>query len=274
MKPFSEQLGDSPNADDYDRALASKLSTASICISVCRTPLKRLSELRRTARFMKYLACLSLLLCLACREPESRQPASGTAADTTIATYNSIYRSRFDSSRCVSYTLSVGRRNTGFSCNVCQHLGGLFHGKVDILMQGQYSQPVSYRMELRYLQQLLPLIARRFPLDSLDCISLGSIADHPDLAVSLTEEYVRKFGSLGQQDPQSIDAFFDHSGVAQDFNRLLSPYSTGVKHVGVEKLSISAGTRKLLDRNALESDTAQIPDKVLDGTLYIYLRQE
>jgi hypothetical protein len=222
---------------------------------------------------MKYIAYLLLLFFVACKEPESEHPSSDSPVDTTVTSYNTIQHGSFDSSNCITYSISLGGRSTGFSCNACQKLGGFFSGRINIMMPGKYDKPVSYRMELQYLKQLLPLITKRFPKDSLDCIALYSIADHPDLAVKLTKEYALQFGGLDRRlDPKSSYAFLDTSVIAKDFNRLLAPYSVRVKRVGVEKLSLSSGARSMLDWNAMESDTAQIPKKVLDGTLWIYVR--
>jgi hypothetical protein len=222
---------------------------------------------------MRYIAFLLFITLLACKESKSPQQTSDTpAADTTIVTYNSIYHGKYDSSRCVNYSVSIGGRNTGFTCSACQHMGDLHRNKVDIMLLGQYGKPIPYGTELRYLQQLLPYIAKRFPMDSLDGITLGNISDHPDLAVSLTNAYAQKFGSLDHPiDPSTIPAFLNSSGAATDFNRLLLPYATSVKQVGFEDLTISKSTAKLLDRNAV-ADTGQIPEKVLDGMLYIYFR--
>ena len=223
---------------------------------------------------MKYIACLLLLIFFACCQPEAQHPASAPAADTTIVTYNTINHSKLDSASCVTYTVSIGGRNTGFTCNACQHIGEFFRGKVDIMMSGEYSKPISYRMELHYLKQILPLVGKRFPIDSLDCISMRRISYHPDLAVNLSKEFAHQFGNPDRRiDPQSIYVFLDTSVAAKDFDKLLLPYSVKVKHVGVEKLSTSRSKRNLLDKDALESDTTQIPDKVLDGTLYIYVQK-
>lgn len=221
---------------------------------------------------MKYITYLLFLVLFACKEPESQQQSSAIPVDTTIVTYNNIYHGKYDSSQCVNYTVSIGGRNTGFTCSACQHIGDLHRGKVDIMLLGQYSKPTSYGAELRYLQLLLPYIAKHFPMDSLDGITLGNISDHPDLAVSLTKAYVQKFGSIDHPiDPNTIQAFRNSSVAATDFSRLLSPYSISVKQVGFDDLTISKNAAKLLDRNAMASDTAQIPEKVLDGMLYIYV---
>ncbi|MBI2259131.1 MAG: hypothetical protein HYU67_09570 [Flavobacteriia bacterium] len=127
----------------------------------------------------------------------------------------------------------------------------------------------SHRVAMFWLSKIIPEIKKSYTLDSLKSIYLGRLISNGDLAIQVTKQYRKRFGKSNVIAKYStVFDFFLTSQIAIDFNRLLNPYELKVKKITAEKIFF--GSQSECKRySIIESDSTQMPLKILDGMVYI-----
>lgn len=128
-------------------------------------------------------------------------------------------------------------------------------------MDGRGNKHLTYRQGMSYLDKVLAAAAGDFNMDSLYGFVLGSLSDYPDLAIAVSREYEQRFGK-SEPLPSSLQDFLQHSAIAVDFQKLMTPYGKKPGRISAEKPMLIP--KDQLDYSHAETDTAEVPEKVLD----------
>jgi hypothetical protein len=151
------------------------------------------------------------------------------------------------------------------------------NGNVELDLQISYvKNNTTHRQRLEELRQILSIAASEYNFDTLSGIFVGRLIQMGDLAIKVTEEFNDEFGiieNLSVKDYKKTSDFLKKSQLAEDINNLFRPYDLHVKSVGIEKL-FYATKKELLTLGLIETDTTEIPEKILDCLTGIGLTKE
>ncbi|WMJ71715.1 hypothetical protein RCC89_00805 [Cytophagaceae bacterium ABcell3] len=139
------------------------------------------------------------------------------------------------------------------------------NGHVSLFLNIPYAKSnTTHRQRLEELKLILPVAASDYNLDSLSSFLVGRLVQTGDLAIEVTKAYKEEFPTVeAVKNYQETSAFLTQSKLAADINDLLEPYNLKVESVGIEKLFF-ASKEELLMYSAIETDTADIPEWILD----------
>jgi hypothetical protein len=126
----------------------------------------------------------------------------------------------------------------------------------------------SYREKLSELEKILPYAAKDFRMDSLSSISLGRLVDNGDIAIDITDEFIRKGGRNATN--AEVSRTMKDSRLANDFNRIFKPYRLMVREFSTEKCHFTSGY--LLRDATVERETSAIPDRIIDCVTWVAMK--
>lgn len=144
-------------------------------------------------------------------------------------------------------------------------------GKVSLELR--FLENKSYREQFEELKRNLTAASKDFILDSLQSISLGRLITTGDLAIEISTQMKGDKNLIkNSPDYKKVSEFLLRSRLSEDFNRLLKPYRLSVSGISVEKVFLT-DSKDLYNKSKIETDPAQIPDKILDCQVWIRLKE-
>jgi len=173
--------------------------------------------------------------------------------------------------RAIGYFVIVGKDTSEYTCIFTESKDG---GKVGIDMNISYFKPaMTYQQRLAELRTILPKAAKDFILDSRTSISFGRLILSGDLAVEVTKQYRQRYGSTNRLESYTAVAhFLKESMLGTDLNMLFKPYSMTVDKISIEKLFFTS-RKELYWASKIEADTLAIPDRILDCSVWVKMKQ-
>jgi hypothetical protein len=139
--------------------------------------------------------------------------------------------------------------------------------KINLLFrESERRRAITYRQKLEQLKKILPEAAKDFKIDSLDAVSIGRLIFNGDIAVELTEEFLKSGNP--QLDNYHLALFMKDSRLAKDMNEVFSGYSIRVNGFSLEKTHFSS-KEVLLRVSSIERDSTTIPEKIIDCQTWI-----
>jgi hypothetical protein len=167
------------------------------------------------------------------------------------------------------YFLMIGKDTSKFTCIFSESKEGNY---ISLEFMGKDDQ-TSYRERMEHLKIILPVAAKEYNMDSLKSIFLGSLSANGDIAIDVTNEYRKKFGTGVKIKKYSIiSGFLEKSKLAVDINQLFQPYSISVKDIRVEKVSFFSGIN-LSSTSKIETKPASIGGKYLDCVIWVSMKR-
>ena len=134
----------------------------------------------------------------------------------------------------------------------------------------------TFKQRLKELKLILPFASKEFNFDSIKSMSIGRLILTGDLAIDITKQYKQKFGDIEKirtEDYQRISEFLLESKLTTDLNELFKPYLISVEKIGIEKVIFTSNS-ELLNYSKLDTDSTEIPEKILDCITWIRLKKE
>jgi hypothetical protein len=147
------------------------------------------------------------------------------------------------------------------------------HGRV--VVDIRYRPDMTYRQQWRELQLIFPHVLRDFDvnLDSLNMVTLHMLVSSGDLAIDIARQYEHIFGEKDRSLTHAkVSAFLMRSKLVRDWNALLKEYSVRVDTVFTEKNFFTEKSTAFY-YSQIESDTLNMPDKILDCMLWLRLKR-
>ncbi|MET4084015.1 hypothetical protein ABIB40_003988 [Pedobacter sp. UYP30] len=174
--------------------------------------------------------------------------------------------------RAIGYFVIIDRDTSDYSCIFTEAKDG---GNVEINLNASYLKPaISYKKRLAELRIILPNAAKDFNFDLLTGISFGRLISSGDLAINVTKQYHQKFGASDKlKSYTAVAQFLKESKLGTDLNNVLKPYSISVDKVSIEKLFFTS-PRGLYWASKIETDSLNVPDKILDCIIGVHLRKK
>lgn len=172
--------------------------------------------------------------------------------------------------RAIGYFLIVNSDTSVFTCIFSESKAGQ-KVSMDVRFPGA---SMSYRQRMTELGIILPEAAKDFNLDSLKSIYLGRLVTNGDIAIEVTEQWTHAFGTeedLGNYD--TVARFLKQSKLATDLNSIFRPHSLHVDRISVEKVFLTT-KRDLYRASKIETDSALVPDRILDCMTWIGLQRD
>jgi hypothetical protein len=174
--------------------------------------------------------------------------------------------------RATGYFVIIGKDTSDYTCILTESKDG---GKVSIDLNIPYSKAeIPYRKRLEELKTILPKAATDYNFDSLASISLGRLILSGDLAIDITKQYRQTFGTSNKlKDYKTVEQFLLKSKLSTDLDNLFKEYSISVDNVSIEKLFLTS-RKELYWASKIETDTTNIPDRILDCMTYVKLMKK
>ena len=138
----------------------------------------------------------------------------------------------------------------------------------------RFNKEMTYAQQFKELKTLLAEAVKDFEFDSIRSITLGRLISTGDLAIEISNELnLDKELKNNLNDYPKVVVFLMKSKLTSDFNSLLNPYNIYVDTIYPEKLFF-ASQKELFTYSKIETDSVQIPDKILDCITGIGLKKE
>lgn len=175
----------------------------------------------------------------------------------------SVYRKR-----ATGYFLIANSDTSDFVCIFAESKHG---GQVSMDIRFE-KRSMTYRERMAELEKILPEAKKDFEFDSLRSLYLGRLVFNGDIAIDVTKQYQHRFGKTDNVvDLKTASQFLKESKLGTDLNELFNQYSISVDRVSPEKLFFTT-KRELYWASKVETDTTEIPDKILDCMTWVGLR--
>jgi hypothetical protein len=174
--------------------------------------------------------------------------------------------------RAIGYFVIIGKDTSEYTCIFAESKN---NGNVDIYLNIPYFKAkMPYRQRLEELKIILPTAATNFNFDSLTGINFGRLVLCGDLAIDVTKQYQQKFGTSDKlQSYETVGQFLKESKLGSDIEDLFKPYSISIDKVSIEKLFFTT-QKDLFWASKIETDSIDIPDKILDCITWITLTKK
>ena len=138
----------------------------------------------------------------------------------------------------------------------------------------RFNKEMTYAQQFKELKTLLAEAVKDFEFDSIRSITLGRLITTGDLAIEISNELnLDKELKNNLNDYPKVVVFLMKSKLASDFNSLLNPYNIYVDTIYPEKIFLTS-QKELYIHSKIETDSVQIPDKILDCITGIVLKKE
>lgn len=228
--------------------------------------------------FLFFFIAIGLLSCQDREKNDSNQAKVKPIAvnDTIIGSKNitdeiagSAYRKH-----AKSYFIIVDKDTSDFQPIWAEAKVG---GNVSLFLNLPYAKrSITYRQINKELQKILPAAKQDFNFDSLKTISFGRLILSGDLAVIVSQEYLQKFGEKAMEEgwpSNKIYNFMQNSRLVQEVNTIFKPYSLSVETIYCEKAFFTT-KKDLFWASKVETDSAKVPNRILDCILFVKLKKE
>ena len=131
-----------------------------------------------------------------------------------------------------------------------------------------------YKTRINEFKRIINSAKSYYDLDSLSSIGVGRLISTGDLAISITNEYINKYGNdFKTIDYKRVTDFLLDSKLTRDINEILRPYSKRVKMIECEKIFFTT-KEDLYWASIVETDSTLVPDKLLDCMTWIILETD
>lgn len=242
---------------------------------------------------MKQIKIISILLltilALSCgyrtdKEGKSNTPLTIISNSDTITCQKNLIGEVASSAylqRATGYFLISGNDTSGFMPVFTESKE---NGKINIDLNLPYAgmkkpfqekipikDPKPYSQWFKELEIILQTASKDYNLDSTGSISIGRLILTGDLAIDITKEYKKKFGTKEQittADYGKTEKFLLSSKLAEDFNKLLLPYRLKSKKISIEKTFFTT-KEDLINNSITETIPDSIPETILDCITWI-----
>ena len=173
--------------------------------------------------------------------------------------------------RGIGYFVVIDKDTSDFHCIFTESKDG----NVNINLQIPYLKKSTTHVErMKELKLILDNANNDFNFDSLKYIGFGRLILSGDLAVEITNEYVKKFGTNSKlMDYKTMKQFFIDSKLGYDLNNVFKPYSIIVTDVSLEKLFFTT-KKDLYWASRIEIDSSLVPEKIIDCITWVELKKE
>ncbi len=219
------------------------------------------------------LLAVSLTACHDTRQTTQTTTEQSAAIDTIVGskTITDEIPGAVHRKRATGYFVMVAKDTSDYSCIFTESKDS---GKVSIDLNIPYFKAaMTYRQRLSELQLMLPKAAADFNFDSLTAVYFGRLILHGDLAVEVTKQYHQKFGASDKLESYTaVGQFLKESKLGADLDNLFKKYSISVEKVSIEKLFFTS-RQELYWASKIETDTANVPDKLLDCMIWVKLQK-
>lgn len=167
--------------------------------------------------------------------------------------------------RAIGYFVIVNADTSVFTCVFSESKAG---EKVSMDMRFPRAS-MTYRQRMTELRTILPEAAKDFKLESLKSIYLGRLVSNGDIAVEVTHQIMHEFETEEElHDYDRVARFLKQSKLATDLNGILRAESLRVDRISVEKVFFTT-KRDLYWASKIETDSASVPDRILDCMTWI-----
>ena len=166
--------------------------------------------------------------------------------------------------RAKAYFLLSGRDTSDFICYVAES-----RDDHRINMDIRFKNNKTYRRHLNELHKIIPEAAKDFNMDSLSSVYIGRLVNSGDMAIHLTNEYIRKYGKdKYPENNEEFVLFLLDTKLAADFSGLFKPYAVEVQSFCCEKLFFTTSD-ELFGSAETETDSSLAPEIILDCMTWI-----
>lgn len=232
----------------------------------------------KMAQFVKYFGVLAIAFTISCihkqDKPGENHNSTTRKVDTAIASQNVIQDIAGSAylKRATAYFVITGSDTSDFKVVFAEEKeNGLIGISIHYDQIKRKGKSFSNRME--ELKLILPVAQTEYNFDSLRNISVGRLVSTGDLAVTISREYNEKFkGSYTTENYKQISGFLLESALADEFNNIFKPYQLNVSHISIEKAFFTS-KKELYWASKIETDSTEIPDKILDCITWIRLEK-
>ncbi|MDR0681997.1 MAG: hypothetical protein LBG15_09160 [Dysgonamonadaceae bacterium] len=129
----------------------------------------------------------------------------------------------------------------------------------------------TYQQQINELNLILQKAAEDFDLSKLQYLSF-ELVYRGDLAIEVTNQYIKEIGTKVTNNYKRVGQIFLNSQLGIDLNLILKPHFISIEQISIEKLHFV--TRKeLYKMGTIETDSAQVPDKILNCFIYLKLKR-
>jgi hypothetical protein len=204
---------------------------------------------------------------------ETDSDITKSLADTSVYSYGitDLVAGSAIRKRAIGYLVVVDKDTSDFQCIFTE----LKDGKVNCQMQiPYYKKSTTHSERLKELKFILGKASEDFNFDSLKYLSLGRLVLSGDLAIGITNEYIKRFGTNRKlMDYKTMKQFFIGSQLGVDLNNVLRPYSIKVMDVSLEKLFFTS-KEDLYWASKIEIDSTLVPERIIDCITSVELKRE
>jgi len=222
---------------------------------------------------MRYLLLTIIPLCLAifgCNETtvspiEQSKTETSILEDTIIGSKiitnelaGGAYRSRAN-----SYFIVVGTDTSVFQPVFIESKEG---GVVGIDFATSYSRKgLTQKQRMLEFEKIIPHAAIDYDLTKLGGVYIRELSYSPDLAISITHEYLMKVDSTNKKihDYEAFSLFLFDSQLRNELNEMFQPYGVEIEKFNVEKIRF-VPKEQFLEWHKVETETSGIPAKIID----------
>lgn len=241
------------------------------------------------------IVLFSILSLSACGRTRSSNSATfiGNAQADTIVVSKTIQDETFSLKfREKEYFLVAGKDTSGLSCIFSENKNS---GKISVTLeyddfykssltpiacssdtsaigekQIEHKAPyykMTYRQQMEALRLILKESSKEFDLSKMRNISLMLI-NSGDLAIEVTEQYTKRFGTKGTiTQYRELAKMLADSRLNSDLNKLLEPYSVFIDRISVEEV-YAANKKTFLAESKIDT-TIKIPKNILNCIIHI-----
>ena len=220
---------------------------------------------------MPLIIIISLFFCISCSEQTNNsdnQSNEGSQTHDTIVGSNDVIHEIAGSSymnRATAYYVVYNHDTSLLKCYFSE-------SKSDktVLLSIYFQESLSYRQQYSELDKIIPFAGKEYNLDSLTTIFIGRLIGAGDLAIDISNQFKGENISIEMSNYDNIAGFLLNTKLTDDVNNLLSGYSKKVAKISPEKVMIINGS-DIFRYSRIETDTAKIPDEILDCMTWLVL---
>lgn len=158
---------------------------------------------------------------------------------------------------------------SAFTCTFSQAKS---NGKISIDMR--FRNDMSYRQQWAEVNKVIPLAMKDFGvnMDSLSTVFISRLITTGDLAIQVSRQYYQRFGDDRTLSHHKVSSFLMQTALVSEWNAMLQPYGVIVDTVSTEK-NFFASKQDVFDASRIETDSLQVPGKILDCMIWIKLKR-
>ncbi len=230
---------------------------------------------------MRHLINIGLLLLLLTACSDSGQVNSTVTTEKTFQTNDTVIGSKTITDeiagsayrqKATGYFVVVGKDTSDFTC-IFYKLKETEGGTVGMSVRFEKGT-MTYRQRMDELKLIVPKAAKDYNFDSLTSITFGRLILSGDLAVDITNQYRQTFGTSNKLDDYTtVGQFLVKSKLGTDLDNLFRPYSISTDNVSIEHLFFTP-KKELYWASKIETDSANVPDKIIDCLTWVKLTKK